>query len=320
MDYGKVLSRAWQITWRWKVLWILGFLASLGSGGGGGGNTGYTYGGDGNGSGQWPGSEIPPEQAGMIIAIIIAVAIVAILVGIALWVVSIIARGGLIAGVQQVEDEGTTSFRSAWRVGVSRFWTLFGIDVLTVLPIVVLVLAMVTIGIVSFVSLAAGAESSEPLAIIGGIGPWLVCGIPLCCGMIIAGWVLGLIKIYADRAAVLEGLGWIDAFKRGWQVIKTNIGPTLIFWLIFLVIGFVIAAIVAGGVLALAMPLIALFTTTDVGAWILVPICGGGLIGIILSSLLSSVVGTFTSATWTLAYRELTAKPSAEPAAALSAK
>ena len=319
MDYGRVLSRAWQITWRWKILWILGLLASLGSGSGGSGFN-YTFGGDGNGSGQWPGHQVRPEQVGLIMAIIIVVVIVAILVGIALWVLSIMARGGLVAGVQQIEDEGTTSLRSAWRVGVSRFWTLFGIDVLTVLPIVVLVLAMVTMGMVSFFSLAAGAGSSEPAAIIGGIAPWLVCGIPLCCGMIIVGWVLGLIKIYADRAAILEGLGWIDAFKRGWQVLKTNIGPTLIFWLIFLVIGFVIGAIVFGGVLALAMPIIALFTTTDVGAWILVPICGGGLIGIILGALLGSVVETFTSATWTLAYRQLTAQPSAKPAAAVPAE
>ena len=36
MDFGKVLSRAWEITWRWKVLWVLGFLAALGQGTGGG--------------------------------------------------------------------------------------------------------------------------------------------------------------------------------------------------------------------------------------------------------------------------------------------
>ena len=26
MDFGKVIGRAWQITWRWKILWVLGFL------------------------------------------------------------------------------------------------------------------------------------------------------------------------------------------------------------------------------------------------------------------------------------------------------
>lgn len=32
MDLGKVLSRAWDITWRWKLLWVFGFLVSLGQG------------------------------------------------------------------------------------------------------------------------------------------------------------------------------------------------------------------------------------------------------------------------------------------------
>jgi hypothetical protein len=42
MDYGKILSRAWEIAWRWKVLWILGFLASLGQGRGGGNGSSYS--------------------------------------------------------------------------------------------------------------------------------------------------------------------------------------------------------------------------------------------------------------------------------------
>jgi len=46
MDIGEVLSRAWKIIWKYKVLWIFGILASCGQGGGGGGgggNSGYRY-------------------------------------------------------------------------------------------------------------------------------------------------------------------------------------------------------------------------------------------------------------------------------------
>ncbi|MCL7452811.1 MAG: hypothetical protein M8467_07155, partial [Anaerolineae bacterium] len=66
MDYGKVLSRAWEITWRWKVLWILGFLASLGRGSSAPSNTGYRM-----DSSDWPwgqGWQIPPELTGLLIA------------------------------------------------------------------------------------------------------------------------------------------------------------------------------------------------------------------------------------------------------------
>jgi len=48
-NFGEVLTRAWQITWKYKVLWIFGILAGCtngggGGGGGGGGNSGYSTG------------------------------------------------------------------------------------------------------------------------------------------------------------------------------------------------------------------------------------------------------------------------------------
>ena len=108
MDYGKVLSRAWQITWRWKVLWVFGFLVGLGrssSQGGSGSNWVEDRGGR-----QFI-ERIPPEVVG----ILIALACVALLIGIALWVLSVIGRGALIGGVQQVEEEGSTDLGRAWR-------------------------------------------------------------------------------------------------------------------------------------------------------------------------------------------------------------
>jgi hypothetical protein len=302
MDYGKVLKRAWEIMWRWKALWILGFLVSLGQGGGGGGGSNIRF-----SSSDWEGWQsnwnVSPDAVGAVIAVVVALACVAILIGIALWVVSTIARGGLIAGVQQVEDEGSTSFGRAWRVGVKRFWTLFGITVLTALPTIILGLLTAAVVVLSIIGVVEGSQSSDPTVGLGVLG--IVCGGLFCCGTIIVTWLLGLIQIYADRAAVLEGLGWIEAFKRGWQVLKTNIGPTLIFWLIFLAIGIVIAGVVFAGVAATAVPIIGLFTTTDVGAWVIAPICCGGLIAMVLGALIGSVVNTFTSATWTLAYREM---------------
>ena len=35
-NFGEVLTRAWQIIWKHKVLWIFGILASCGRGSGGG--------------------------------------------------------------------------------------------------------------------------------------------------------------------------------------------------------------------------------------------------------------------------------------------
>jgi hypothetical protein len=310
MDYGKVLSRAWEITWRWKVLWILGFLASLGSGWNPGANPSYT-----TDRTDWNryGVQVPGEFW----AIVAAIACLAVLIGIALWVISVISRGGLIAGVQQVEDEGSTRFGRAWRVGVKRFWTLFGISVLTALPTLILVFLGIAVFILLIIGTVGAFDRAAEAAGAVGIVASILCGGTLCCGAILLAIVLEQIRVYAERAAILEGMGWIDAFKRGWQVIKENLGPTIVLWLIFFVIGLILGAIVAGGMLAILAPFAAAFSRTQPGPWILVPICVGGLLGVIVFALIASIVQTFTSATWTLAYREFTglaAKPAAEPA------
>ncbi|MFC2055149.1 hypothetical protein ACFLV7_12785 [Chloroflexota bacterium] len=314
MDYGKVLGRAWEITWRWKVLWILGFLASLGSGGGGGGGT-NAYTGSGEDfnidqwtRGGWPVGEFLPAVSG-IIGIIIAVVCVLFIIAIALWVVSVIARGGLIAGVQQVEDEGSTTFRTAWVAGRKKFWTLFGLGILAAIPMIILIFAgIILLGMGIAVGVGA-MEISETAGIAGIVMILMLCGGFLCCGMIILGIVLEQIRVYGERAAILEDLGWIEAFKRGWQVLKENLGPTIIFWFIFLAIGIVIFVISFAIIAAMAAPfLLLLLPSVDPGTWLILPACFAGLIMVIVFALIKSVVTTFTSATWTLAYREMTGK------------
>jgi hypothetical protein len=318
MNYGRVLTRAWEITWRWKVLWILGFLAALGSGGGGGssgGSTSYTTSGE-----EWPwwwgqtyyGPHIP---AG-VIAAIVGLVCVAIIIGIAIWVVSVIARGGLIAGVHQVEEQEHTSFGSAWRAGARRFWTLFGISILAAIPLIILAVVGIIVIIMMFVGSGFAFTSSDAAGAMG-IVTSILCGGAFCCGMIILAIILEQIRIYAERAAILEDLGWIEAFSRGWNVLKANLGPTIVFWLIFFAIGLVFVMLIAAVVAATAFPFVAFVANVDLGAWLAVPICFGGLIAVIVAALINAIVQTFTSATWTLAYRDmvgLSGPPAAEPA------
>lgn len=308
MDFGKVLGRAWEITWRWKILWVLGFLAALGQGNGGG-QPNYTidesdlqrFGYHLGDSAQ----EFFALMGGLIVGLICLFLIVAI----ALWVVSVIARGGLIAGVQQVEEEETTSFRKAWSAGVRKFWTLFGLGILAAIPTILLILigiALLTLGIFVGVGLLEVAEAAEITVI---ILVSIICGGFLCCGLFILVLVLEQIRVYGERAAILEDLGWIDAFKRGWEVLRDNLGATVVLWLIFFAIGIVIFGISFALVFVLAAPLFGLFAIGDPGWWLLGPLCIGGLLGTIIFALIRSIVVTFTSATWTLAYREMTSIP-----------
>ncbi len=312
MEYGRVLKRAWEITWRWKALWILGFLVSLGSGGGGGGSSSSVRVGDDIDLRQW-GVDFPEVWAA-IGGVVLGLVCLGLLLAIAVWIVSTIARAGLIAGVQQVEDEGATSFGQAWRVGVKRFWTMFGISVLTGIPILILVV-LGLIGLGGGITAAAGLfDVSE---VVGGLGiaSAVLCALSLCCLLVPLAMVLGQIRIYAERAAILEDRDWIEAFKRGWQVLKENLGPTVVLWIIFVLIGLAFAAVIAVGIMGLVAPWGIAFGTTsaDPTPWVLVPVFCGGVLALVVLSVIGSVLQTFTSATWTLAYRELTGAVVAGP-------
>lgn len=49
-NFGEALTRAWQIIWKHKILWVFGILASCGRGGGNF-NSNFNSGGGGNGGG-----------------------------------------------------------------------------------------------------------------------------------------------------------------------------------------------------------------------------------------------------------------------------
>ena len=314
MDYGKVLGRAWQITWRWKVLWILGFLAGLGSGGGGGtGNTGYTgnmeeYSGNLEqfGIGPWESFADVQGFIAPIIGMIILICCVFLLLGIALWVVSVIARGGLIAGVQQVEDEGKTTFRTAWVAGRRKFWTLFGLGILAALPMIVVGLIL-ALGVAAGIAAGVGMLEVEEWLGISTIIITAIVGLGLiCCGLFVVGIILEQIRVYGERAAIIEDLGWIDAFKRGWQVLKENLGATIIFWILFAALGVVLMIIMFVAMLGLAVPAFIGIALLEPQTWMIVPGVCLGLLFIIFIAVAKSVITTYISSSWTLAYREMT--------------
>ncbi len=305
MDVGRTLSRAREITWRWKFLWILGFFAALGQGASWS-NSGYSFSSQDFQNGNVPGFNLSPAAGGLIVGL----ACLAVIVAIALWVISVIARGGLIAGVAQIEEEGSTTLGRAWAVGQSRFWTLFGIGILVALPILAVVVIML-LGIFLF---AGGAALTAARNNQGGLGALisglLACLCPSICLIVILSIVLAQIRIYAERAAILEGLGWTAAFGRGWQVLRDHLGPTVVLWIVFLVLGLVIGGIAFAIALPIVLPVAGMLSRTGVSSapnWLLLaPICGLGLIGIVVAALISSVLNAFTSSTWTVAYREMT--------------
>jgi hypothetical protein len=307
MDYGKVLGRAWQITWRWKMLWVLGFLAALGQGGGGNlPQYNYTFNEQDFERWGWQFNQPFDEFFTGVALLTLGICCALVIIVVILWVVSLIARGGLIAAVQQVEQDGETSFGKAWSAGARKFWTLFGLGILAALPVILLV---VFSAILFGIGIAAGVnllEVGEALGITSLLFVTVTCGGFLCCGLFFLTIALEQIRIYGERAAMLEDLDWIAAFKRGWQVLVENLGATLILWLIFFALGIVIFGVTFVIMLALSVPFLGLFVNADPNWTLFGPLCVGTAIGAIIYAVIRSIIVAFTSGTWTLAFMELT--------------
>ena len=285
MEYGKLVNRSVNLVWQNKFLIVLGFLASLGSGsfpGGGGGGGG----GNGNGQpfgepGQFP--EFGEEIAGLAIGAIIALLCVVFIVAIALWVVSTIARGGLIAGVDSIESGEKTNFSQAWSAGWQRAWSLLGIGLLPAIPgLILFIVGLLVLGVYGGVSALFGQE----FASIGTAGLGVTIAV-LACIVIPIALVLAILRNFAERACMLEDLGVIDSYRRGSNVLTANLGEAILLFLlqiaIFVVLG--ILLFVPGILLVICCFL-----------WPLLLVVHGA-------------VSAFVSALWTLAWRTWTGQP-----------
>jgi hypothetical protein len=286
MDYGEVLSRAWQIIWKHKVLWIFGILASCASSNNGSGFPGSVPSWQVN---QFPNqfeytvNQIPDWQIVFFIGLIMLVVLILVLLAIFLGT---IGRIGIIRGtIQADQDNEKLSFGELFSGSVPYFWRVFLLNFLVCLAIAVAVFALIL----------------------------TICLAPLACLMIPVAWVVAVIVEQASVAIVAEELGIMDGLKRGWEVVRLNPGPMIVMWLILvLVIGFIGGLIIAIPMMFTVGPIIAgiIAGLLAEGAW---PIIGGFAFAALcfvaylpFLIVLSGILRTYVGSAWTLTYLRLT--------------
>jgi hypothetical protein len=289
MEYGNILSRSANIVWQNKYLIILGILAALGGGSFGG----FGSGGGGNGSdqafgqpGQFPEefSEFGTAIAGFAVVAILALICFFLIIAIVLWAISTIARGGLIAGVDTIESGEKSSFTQAWSAGWHKAWTLLGIGIIPAIPgLFLFVFGLLALGAYGGFFALFGDEFTVP-AMSAGLG----AAIALCiCIIIPVVLVLSILRNFAERACMLENLGALDSYRRGYRVLMDNLGEAVILFLIQIAIFIVLAILLflPGLVLILCCCL-----------WPLLLVVQGA-------------ISAFLSSLWTLAWRTWTGQP-----------
>ena len=301
MNYGEVLSRAWQIIWKHKALWIFGILAACGStsGGGGQGNINYTL----------SGEELPPAMENFFrqfeqmsqgqLALIIGAGILIMIVLIILAIfLSTVGRIGIYRGTQLADSsEVRLPFGEVFRGALPYFWRVFLLNLLVGLVIFVIVLLLIGVGVLSTVIT---------------FGVALLCFLPLICLLIPIGWLVGIWVEQANLAVVVENLRIIEALRRGWQVFRDNPGTMIVMGLI-LVLGFGLIGglIISAPLFFIAIPAIVGSSISsgapqNIGLAIYL-LCMVAYLPVLL--VLSGILKAYIESAWTLTNLRITQKP-----------
>ena len=286
MDYGSVLSRAWQLTWRHKVLWIFGLLAGLSSAGNGGANARV--------SANQPGVTLPPAVQQQVerpefVLLAVAAALVVLVIVLVLIVITTIARAGLIGGLQRADEAGALTFREAWSMGTRYFWRMLGIALMLIAPAFVFGLLALVFVLATF-----------------GLGALLV--IPLACVFALAYIPFAIVAHFAQFAVVLDDLRVGAAFRKGWAVLQANLGPIVILGLMLIVIGFVAGLLIFAPFVAIALPAAVMLAVggARLDVLVLASVAVAFLIYLPIALILSGILQTWTTAVWTLAWKHFT--------------
>ncbi len=311
MDYGEILTRAWAIMRKHRILWLFGILVSCGQGGGGGGG-----GGGGNTGFQFSGGDIdrlPPQMRDFMRAMenffnnvepwqIMALVAGFILLGLILFflfqALHTVGRLGMIQGTVGAEAGAERlTFGELFNSGKPFFWRIFWFDILATLAVVILVL-VILIPLIGLTVLTLGLG--------------LVILLPFICLLVPAGWLYGLVIEQGNIAIVLEDLNLVDGFKRGWQVFRENFISILVMALLLLVIAIVVGIVIALPIIVIVVPAaigVAAGIARDSG-----PILGTGLIVAGLCFvvylpvliLLNGILQGYLKSAWTLTFMRLT--------------
>jgi len=300
MDFGEVLGKAWCIIWKHKVLWIFGIFAGCGRGGGGGGGGGGRgwernwESGEPFGSGA--GSEIQRflANAGQWIGEHLWLVVLAALLLILLVVLSIflstIGRIGLIRGTFKA-DGGAEKlhFNELFRESMPFFWRVFLLGFLIGLAVLVFFVPAAVLGVLT-----------------AGIG--FLCLLPLLCVLVPVLWIVGIVVQQATAAMVIEELSMVDGVRRGWEVVKRNIGPVLLIWLITAVIGVVVGLVIAIPVLIVVIPAAIAFAASrgelPTAALLVAGLCFALYLPILL--VLNGILTAYIESVWALTFMRLT--------------
>ncbi|MDI6777770.1 MAG: hypothetical protein QMD77_01115 [Patescibacteria group bacterium] len=296
IPFIEILKEAAQIVWKNKFLLWFGVLMALGSPGSF--NAGNSE--DWNGKGDAAKNFMETHWQ-----LVLGIGLVLFAVGVALFLLSLIGKAGLVKSANLIAQNKKTTFRTGWGEGKKYLWKLFKLFLL---------FFFATIIIVSVLAL--------PVVFLAIKGSWvsaLVMGLLAIAIFVPLVFILALTNIFAEFYIILSELKVWSAVEAGYNLLLKNIKSSIIFSLLILVV-----SIAAGMVF---LPLFGVTLLILVPAGILFYYMNKIAFGIFLALAIllflafalfvSSIFLTYKATAWTLFFREIAKVESEETAKAL---
>lgn len=320
MDIGRILTRSLEIAWRYKVLWVFGFIMALTGGGGGGNGGSVNYSGSGRDFGfdrDAPG-RLPIPDSTLILAIVTALMCLLIVYLVLVLYLRFVARGALVSAVRGIENGATPTLGGAWREGQTYYLRLLGLGFLVNVPLLFLTFTLILLAVLPFIGtlmLASsrigpgGPSSRDVLTLISGMFGFiaLLCAAILCIALVHL--VVHPLYEFAVRAIVVEDKRTMEGLSQGWSRIRANLGQVIVLYIVLIGarIGWsmlTLALSIPIGLAALGVVLLtaqsSILTAVALGLALGLPL-------IVLFIFLEGLFQVFESNVWTEGYLALTA-------------
>jgi hypothetical protein len=302
MEYTRILKQAWDITWKHKSLWLFGFILTLFGGAGFRGGSGAQYRFDSTNH------LAPATVVGLIVAVIAVVAVVIVLA----LILSPLSRAALIGMVDEVEQTGTTSVRSGFRIGWSRLWRILVMDLMVGVPMAIVAALAILLALAPLLLLTLQRAAIGILAVITAVLLMLlVIGL-----LIVVGTVINIVLELAYRKCVLEKQGVFDSLRQGYHMARQNLRHVAVLWLVLLgiglAVGFLMTALLVLVAGLVAAPALAVWAITQRVLAAIVVAVVLGIPGVVFLMGVSGIHVAFQSVVWTLVYHELASPALAE--------
>jgi hypothetical protein len=314
MEYGRLIRDAWAITWRHRFLWFLGLFSGTSVG------SCSVFGGNGfriPSSPEVPARQpvTPPDVAQVMVQVqqwiashvelVVAVIVAAVLVGLILIVISIIAQGGMTDATLAFGRGESITAGTAWRAGARFFWRFLGLYLVLLLAaiLVALVVGMVVAAAIGSTSLLA----PNTRAIVTGL--WVILGVIVGLLFIPIAIAVSVVVAYAQRAIIDGNVGPIVGLRAAWLLARQHLSTSFVVWLVNLGLSLAanFAIFVALLLLAALLALVGLifYLALGLGAVTIGYIVVATLVVFAALLLAIAIVNTFFWTYWSLAFQRL---------------